>query len=267
MIDKSHWKLNAPDLLFKHLRTSLRFADCNNGNERKEAFLGCIIGCNIPGTVRRRDLGDRPVQINDFNRECRVANWTRLTGTPAGKQLYDAAFNWLHKHTGGPKHLLQCNVNLYTSGGERLAWHRDDFDETCSTFYPAAVTCLLYSSQMSSKLRKKAAFELWADLNFEQPLTDRIFRKKDPKNYQYYFGNDDQGSLKYDFGNEAGTLLGITGNPYKLGLHSAMTGWRRGNKLKKDEDPFERMSLNFRIVRDNVWKDVERIVGVQESEV
>lgn len=173
-----------------------------------------------------------------------------LTGRPHdGAALLKAVRELLAsliKNDPEPISHLQCNINQYCARDQMIA-HRDDKGDLLTTFAPAAITCLLFAPSMSDADRRNAGFVLYGDTSTQKPL--RI----NPTNYAPFSKYVDEcEKYRKDYKYGAGTLYAISGAAYERGLHAAKTSWR-GDNDSLASNSFERMSLNFRVVRETAW--------------
>jgi hypothetical protein len=193
------------------------------------------------------DLGPNSGRTQVLGKTRRVP-WSQLKRHVDGKRLVSGVLEWLAEllpNSNVCEKRLQCNINKY-SASDRMSLHRDDRDEAMSTFDQAAVTCLLYAQGMTLTAQERAGFDLYGNpAALDEPLdcypntlSDEEYRELCCK-----FWND------YEY--RAGVLIGVTGNAYKFGLHGARTGWRP--KSNRKALSFERISLNFRLVKDDAW--------------
>jgi hypothetical protein len=245
--------------LYDHLLTQLDWQDASP--TRQEAFLGYTIGSDAHPSSVEYPLCPVAFQVNDKGPYVIGADgkgrrlggitldrkWGQLEDDSVeGAKLLKAVRSWILKLTrddAEPISHLQCNVNLY-SADDVMSLHRDDCDEYLSTFAPAAITSLLYANTMSEVDRAQAAFVLFGKPRSKRPLT--LHRNNFTSDKKYV---DECNKHRIDHRCGAGELYALSGSGYRLGLHTAQTGWRQQRTLG-----FERMSLNFRIVRERAWR-------------
>jgi hypothetical protein len=239
--------------LFDHLLQHKHLRWYDNGNEvrpqnctspRIEAFLGRTIGTLEPG--RQTECGNTTLKVNHQPRgSCRDISWCALESDPMGRAIKDIAEAKLREllPKGGGDAVLQCNVNLYTSKS-KMPWHRDDCtvsntksglpEARTDTFEPAAITCLLFTRSLSERHKngpiKQSAFALVVCPDTPPAPIDRY------------------GTVQPDFAlSTVGDIVAIYENEYLYGVHTAQTGW------DGESSTFERMSLNFRLVKTSAW--------------
>ena len=194
-------------LTFEYIDANALWQSAGQAKTREEFFLGCTIGTDVraparPGeklkSLQRRTLSEKnqSFTINDLGEDrsgktstiTEDRGWKILSDSPDNGQLIDEARSLLLEALSNQginevdSSYLQCNVNKYRSNDE-MSLHRDDRDDKSSTFYPAAVTCLLFADSMTVDDQANACFDL-----YESPsgslLSLRCKNYKTPAKYQ-----------------------------------------------------------------------------------
>ena len=266
-------------LTFEYIDANGPWQITGDSKTRGEFYMGCIIGTDVisPAKLEKKltELRKRTLfhekqcfTINDLGEDrsgktCTITEdrgWRILLESPDNGQLIDEARSLLldallsQGIDDVDSSHLQCNVNKYRSN-DKMTLHRDDRDEKCSTFYPAAVTCLLYADVMTTHDQAKACFELYESKSRAKLTLDK---RKDGSRRQYEVVCKDHLIASES---RSDTLVCVAGASYTKGLHAARTGWRGGAKSLNNSSPFpfERISLNFRMVRPAAWTLLQNI--------
>jgi hypothetical protein len=252
--------------LFRHLSTSLDWQNVVDAT-RQEAFFGKTIGSmgllsrgfalkpknrkrNVPD-LRTHLYGDSFYKVNDLKGTTRFEMWNVLTDHHCGRKVYDSVLDMLRmllKPDDVPECSLQCNVNRYR-WDNKMVLHRDDCSNKgiarTDTFYGAAVTCLLFSPSLR-RSKCQPGFVLYVKPGSEKVLFEEDVVADEEK-------ADSLREIKRYEVSEEGCLYGLTGEAYKNGLHKGVTNWTHESGIAPS---YDRMSLNFRVVRPVAWKDL-----------
>lgn len=210
---------------------------CPLNASQAETFFGYTIGLGNSKKARngrKISIESREFRFNDAYGETSYRNW--IDRLPVKKiSLYqeciilirDIAFSELKKKAFAsgsvPQDedlLLQCNINLYKSAAPMVP-HNDDVGTNCPTFYPAAATCLLMAKIMPVNGR--------GNFLVQNREGENLFSCADPL-----------------------TLFVLSGKEYTEHKHMAQTGWHENREV--EDQPMERISLNFRLVKPDAWK-------------
>jgi hypothetical protein len=232
--------------------------------KRLEAFFGCIIGAKNPPpritedgktatyTPDPQDLKQEATgyTINDLFGESSRRSWDVLEDNGSDstllkfiKTLFTSSD--LLAATDRPDgkalgYLLQCNVNLYRPNAD-MSFHRDDttlpdgnmYRPQTFTFLPAAVTVVLTPDGNMNRSfclkRCKTCESVKSGMNDSNCI------------------REGHNVTSRDYFNQAYAIC-LNGLSYKFGVHGIGEGQRDSGGA------FERMSLNFRVVRNETFK-------------